>query len=179
MNDVLPLSLRPELVTERLSMRRPNVGDVDAVVSIVGMWEVARSLARIAHPYGPTDARFFLDKVVPAEWVWAITFRNSDELIGVIGLTPEKGARTAELGYWLSPSYWGRGITTEAAEAIVSFGFKTLDLPHLTSGYFEDNPASGRVLEKLGFLETGRVMRLCLAATREKLSIRMQLPRPA
>ena len=53
-----------------------------------------------------------------------MTLRGSDELVGVVGLTPEKGADTAELGYWLSRSHWGRGITTEAASAVVSFGFE-------------------------------------------------------
>jgi RimJ/RimL family protein N-acetyltransferase len=177
MNHGLFLSERPKLVTERLSMRRPNDGDVGAIVSIVGDWEVASRLARVPHPYSPTDARFFLDQVVPAEWVWAVTLKGSNELVGTIGLTPEKSTDTAELGYWLSPRLWSQGITTEAARAVVSFGFETLGLPCLTSGYFENNRASGRVLEKLGFFETGRVMRPCLAAGGEVRSVRMQLPR--
>lgn len=173
----LDLSERPELVTERLSLRRPDDRDVDHIVGIVGDWEVARRLARVPHPYGPADARFFLEQVVPAEWVWAITLLDSDELIGAIGLTPEAAAETAELGYWLSPSHWGRGITTEAANPVVSFGFETLGLPHLTSGYFVDNAASGRVLEKLGFVQTGRVMRPCLAVGSERPAVTMQLRR--
>ena len=175
MNVGLSLSERPELVTERLSLRWPNDGDSDAIVGIVGDWQVARRLARVPHPYGPAEARFFVEQVVPAEWVWAITLRDCDELVGAIGLTPD--ADTAELGYWLSPRLWGRGITTEAARVVVSFGFASLGLPYLTSGDFEDNPASGRVLEKLGFIETGRVMRSCLAAGVEVRSARMRLPR--
>ena len=177
MNGGPSLSERPELVTERLSLRRPGGSDVDAIVSIVGEWEVARRLARVPHPYGPADASFFLEQIVPVEWVWAITIRGADELVGAIGLTPEKGADTAELGYWLSPFHWTQGITTEAARAVVAFGFGMLGLPYLTSGYFNDNSASGRVLEKLGFIETGREIRMCLAAGAERLAIRMQLPR--
>ena len=178
MEDSLSRSERPKLITERLSLRRPNDGDVDAIVSIVGAWEVARRLARVPHPYGPADARFFLKRIVPTEWVWAISLQGSDKLVGVIGLTPKKDEGTAELGYWLSPSHWGRGIATEAARAIVSFGFEVLGLPYLTSGYFEDNLASGRVLDKLGFIQTGRVMQSCLASGGEFPSIRMQLSRP-
>ena len=177
MKDGLLLNERPELVTERLVLRRPNHGDVNAIVNIVGNWEVARRLARVPHPYGLTDAHFFLEQVVPAEWVWAITLQGSDELIGAIGLTPEEGMDTAELGYWLSSRHWGRRITTEAARAVVPFGFDTLGLPYITSGYFEDNPPSGRVLEKLGFIESGRAMRPCLAAGGDVPSVRMQLPR--
>lgn len=179
MTSRLFLEERPNLVTERLSLRRPNGGDIEAIVNVVGDWEVARRLARVPHPYGPSDARYFLDQVVPAEWVWAITFKGSDLLLGAIGLTPDDDADTAELGYWLSPARWGQGITTEAAKAVVSFGFDRLDLPYVTSGYFADNPASGQVLRKLGFAEAGRAMRPCLAAGSEVPSIEMKLPRVA
>ncbi len=179
MNNGLSMSDRPDLTTKRLSLRCPDDSDVDAVVSIVGDWEVARRLARVPHPYGLADARFFLEQVVPAEWVWAVTMKGRDALLGAIGLTPEAAADTAELGFWLSPAHWGRGITTEAAEAVVSFGFDSLSLQVLTSGYFEDNPASGRVLRKLGFVEIGQAMRPCLARGIDVPSIKMQLPRSA
>lgn len=172
------LSERPELVTDRLLLRRPKDGDVDAIVSIVGEWEVARRLARVPHPYGPADAVFFLEQVVPAEWVWAITLKGSDKLVGVVGLTPDESEGTAELGYWLSTAQWGRGIATEAGKAALSYGFEILGLPYITSGFFEENPASGRVLEKLGFVETGRAMRPCLAAGSEVPSVEVRLPRP-
>lgn len=179
MTNGLSLYERPDLATERLVLRRPNDGDLNAIVGIVGNWEVARRLARVPHPYGPDDARFFLDQIVPAEWVWAITLRGSDGLIGAVGLTPESDAETAELGYWLSPAHWGRGITTEAARTVILFGFENVGYPSLTSGYFEDNPASGQVLRKLGFVENGRAMRPCLAAGGEVPSVRMKLPPPA
>ena len=171
-----PVSLvqRPDLVTERLLLRRPNEGDAGAIVSIVGDWEVARRLARVPHPYGPSDATFFLEQIVPAEWVWAITLTGSDTLIGAVGLTPENGD-TAELGYWLSRVHWGHGIISEAARAVVSFGFDTLALPYITSGYFEENLASGRVLDKLGFVETGRAPRPCLALGKDVASVEMRL----
>jgi len=179
MSSDLSLSERPDLVTNRLSLRRPNDDDAEAIVDIVGDWEVARRLARVPHPYGLADARFFLERVVPAEWVWAVTLRGSDTLLGAIGLTPDDRADTAELGYWLSPAHWGQGITTEAARAVVSFGFEHLGFPLLTSGYFEDNPASGQVLRKLAFVQTGRVMRPCLAVGRDVPSIRVELSRLA
>lgn len=179
MSSTSSLSKRPDLATERLSLRRPNDGDVDAIVSIVGDWEVARRLGRVPHPYGPADARFFLQHVVPTEWVWAVALKGSDTLVGAIGLTPEEGADTAELGYWLTPALWGQGVTTEAARAVVSYGFENLGLSVLTSGYFDDNPASGQVLCKLGFVEAGRAMRPCLAAGGDVPAVRMELPRSA
>lgn len=147
---------RPVITTDRLLLRRPHERDADAIVAIVGDWEVAHRLTRVPHPYGASDAAFFIEQVVPGEWVWAITLRGSDHLIGAVGLTPEDGVTIAELGYWLAPAHWGREFITEAATAVVAFGFETLGLPAIMSGFFEENPASGRVLEKLGFVAIGR-----------------------
>lgn len=168
---------RPPIATERLTLRRPNVDDIDQIVRIVGDWEVARRLSRIPHPYRVADAHFFLEQIVPVEWVWAITLTGSNPLIGVVGLTPSETADRAELGYWLSPDHWGRGIVTEAANAILTFGFERSNLSLITSGYFQDNAASGRVLEKLGFRDVGRDVRPCMATAIEVASVVMQRAR--
>ncbi len=110
-----------------------------------------------------TDARLFLDTVVPNEWVWAITLRQSRELVGMVGLTPDADPDTAELGYYVARGHWGNGIATEAGGSVVHYGIHSLGLRRIRSGYFVDNPASGRVLSKLGFVETGRSERPCLA----------------
>ncbi len=56
-----------------------------------------------------------------------------------------------ELGYWLGRPFWGHGYATEAARKLAGFAFSRLKATQLTAGYFHDNPASGRVLEKVGF----------------------------
>ncbi len=168
---------RPIIDTARLRLRRPNERDVPAIIDAVGDAEVARRLSRIPHPYAAADARFFLDHVVPGEWVWAITRGGEDTIIGAVGLTPE--GETTELGYWLARASWGEGIVTEAARAVVAYGFDTLGLPYIMSGYFADNPASGAVLRKLGFVETGQATRPCLMLGRDVASIEMRLARPA
>lgn len=172
-----PLALRPELGTRRLLLRRPEPGDAAAIVRIVGDRAVASRLSRVPHPYGAEDAAFFLAEVVPNEWTWAITLAGAPGLIGCVGLTPGARADTAELGYWLAPDHWGAGIMTEAARAVAAFGFDTLGLSTLLSGYFAENPASGRVLEKLGFIEAGRATRPCLAQGRVVPSVEMRLDR--
>jgi RimJ/RimL family protein N-acetyltransferase len=154
---------RPALETERLMLRRPDARDVGPIMAIVGDWEVVRRLARVPHPYHETDAHFFLNTVVPNEWVWAITLRESGELVGMVGLTPEADPNTAELGYYVARAHWGNGIATEAAGSVVHYGIHALCLRRIRSGHFVDNPASGRVLSKLGFVETGRSQRPCLA----------------
>jgi RimJ/RimL family protein N-acetyltransferase len=166
---------RPVLETQRLLLRRPDARDIASIVAIVGDWEVARRLARVPHPYGETDAQFFLDVIVPNEWVWAITWRVSGELVGMVGLTPEAGQDAAELGYYVDRRYWGIGIATEAAKSVLDYGIHVLGLRRLTSGYFLDNPSSGRVLSKLGFVEVGRAERSCLATGSIESSVEMRL----
>ncbi len=169
----------PPLSTTRLSLRLPQSSDAAATARIVGEWDVARRLARVPHPYSLNDAAYFLERVVPNEWIWAITLTGQDDLIGVMGLTPGQRSDQAELGYWLSAEHWGLGIATEAGRAVLSYGFDHLKLATVTSAYFEDNPASGRVLAKLGFMETTRALRPCLAIGRDVPSVEMHLPREA
>ena len=76
------IKARPTLKTERLLLRRPETGDARAIMGIVGDWEVVRRLTRVPHPYSESDAHFFLNTVVPDEWVWAITWRESREVVG-------------------------------------------------------------------------------------------------
>jgi RimJ/RimL family protein N-acetyltransferase len=174
-----PIVDRPEIKTDRLVLRRPAPADTAAIISIAGDWQVASRLARVPYPYGEDDARFFLEQLVPYQWVWAITVAGANDLVGVVGLSPDVADDSAELGYWLSPMLWGQGIATEAAHAVVAHGFDALGLQLLTSAYFADNPASGRVLEKLGFVVTGTTMAPSLANQSEMASVRMQLLRSA
>lgn len=166
---------RPVLTTERLVLRRPQEADIAAIIDIVGDLRVSRQLARIPHPYGETDARFFLDEIVPHELVWALTLRSSAQLVGMAGLTPTDERDVAELGYYLAPAHWGQGLATEAARAILDYGFKAAGFASITAGHFAANPASARVLAKLGFVEIGRAERGCLATGLTELSVEMRL----
>jgi RimJ/RimL family protein N-acetyltransferase len=163
-----------ELFTRRLHLRRPIDADAAAIIAIAGDWEVARRLARVPYPYSQSDFRFFLEEVVPKEPTWAMVLRQSNELVGVIGLAPH-GEHSAELGYYVSRSYWGQGLATEAGRAIAHLAIERLGYPKLTSGYQADNLASGRVLEKLGFKPVGFSNRPCLAEGKDKPSIDVEL----
>jgi RimJ/RimL family protein N-acetyltransferase len=160
-----------ELRTERLYLRQLVGSDAEAVVAICGDWEVARRLSRVPHPYGHSDFRFFLEQVVVLEPTWAIVLRETNELAGVIGLTPHPDGQSAELGYYIGHPHWGLGLATEAGQAIVRLGTEDFCYPRLTSVYHADNPASGRVLAKLGFKPTGVSNRWCLAERRDKPAI--------
>jgi RimJ/RimL family protein N-acetyltransferase len=168
---------RPILTTERLVLRRPHAGDVPAIIGIAGDLRVSRFLARIPHPYGEADARFFLDEIVPRELVWAFTLRPSGQLVGSGGLAPTGDADVAELGYYLAPAHWGQGLATEAARAILAHGFTAAGFTSIVAGCFVSNPASARVLDKLGFTETGRGEHGCMATGLTEPSIAMRLDR--
>jgi [ribosomal protein S5]-alanine N-acetyltransferase len=87
---------------------------------------------------------------------WAITTEADGELIGTCGLYNLQTQHCkAELGYWLLPRYWGRGLMQAALETVMAYGFDTLHL-HRIEAYVETkNVASGRLLQKLGFRQEG------------------------
>ncbi len=165
------------LDTARLHLRPPVEQDADTIIAIAGDWEVARRLARMPHPYTEADLRFFFNHVVPNEPTWAILWRETGRLIGMMGLAPAPDGRSAELGYYIARDHWGRGIATEAALAITRVGFETFGYAKLTSGYHTDNPASGRVLAKLGFITVGTSSRPCLAEGKEKPCVEVEWAR--
>ena len=88
---------------------------------------------------------------------FAITERESGALVGTISLHPEPPHNRAELGYWIAKPYWGRGYATEAAEAMIAFGFDGIGLNKIHAAYFLRNPASARVIEKIGMTYEGHL----------------------
>ena len=95
---------------------------------------------------------------------WAIEFKETGEAIGAIGYGPacecKLPAREGEalVGYWIARPYWNRGICTGALARMIEYIRKNTDIKSLISGHFVDNPASGRVMEKCGFVPTGETV---------------------
>lgn len=164
-----------KIFTERLQLRCPVESDASAIIAIAGDWEVARRLGRVPHPYTQEDFRFFMDRVVPSEFIWAIVERQSDDLVGVISLVPHDECRSAELGYYMARTHWGKGLATEAAQAVVRMGLELMGYAKLISRHHADNPASGRVLAKLGFKPIGQSNPPCLADGKNRPSIEVEL----
>ncbi|WP_156839447.1 GNAT family N-acetyltransferase [Novosphingobium aquimarinum] len=164
------------LRTARLRLRVPVTDDIAAILAIAGDFEIARRVARVPHPYTEVDARFFLDAIVPPDCVWAVTTGDPLAVIGMIGLHLDRETGKAELGYYFARDCWGRGYATEAASAVAAYGIGLLGPGTLMAGYFTDNPASGRVLAKIGFVETEIEMKECLATGAARPLVRMVLP---
>ena len=151
--------------TERLLLRPGWIEDAPELVDAIGREEVAFTLARLPWPYTLDHARAWLSLPRAADDAHLLVYERTGavpRLIGGVGLNVDTAG--VELGYWIVPSHWGRGFATEAARAVVAMARDTLRLDVLTSGHFVENPASGQVLRKLGFVPTGQVVdRLCLA----------------
>ena len=149
-----------EIVLTTCSLREWRASDEASLVKHANNKNVSRNLSDIfPYPYTPDDARAWLakhDGVVPQR-DFAIVVDG--EAVGGVGLYLGKDIqhRSAEVGYWLSESYWGRGIVTEVVKAITTYGFETFDLMHIFAGLFERNIGSRRVLEKAGFELEGRL----------------------
>jgi [ribosomal protein S5]-alanine N-acetyltransferase len=146
----------PTLQTERLRIRPYHDADIPELLPLIGAREVAATTLRIAHPYTEQDARDFLELAKEPDKLWlAITLRSDERQIGGIGLRIEQQHKHAELGYWLGVSHWGQGYATEAAQEMLRYGFEELALHRIFATHFKHNPASGRILKKIGMRYEG------------------------
>lgn len=146
------------LTTERLTLRPLTQADAERISALAGDFEVARMVTSIPHPNPVVAAEgwlLMLEGRAPLglDQVFGVEVEG-EGLVGCVGGHARAEGATPELGYWIGRPYWGRGFATEAARALVEHLF-SLGHARVQSGHFLDNPASGRVLEKLGFLPTG------------------------
>jgi len=149
-----------ELKTERLVLRRLCQEDIAQLLPLIGAREVAATTLRIPHPYTLEHALSFL-KSSDSAWAkgeaarFGIFLRDRERLCGDVGLSVNLEHHHAELGYWIGMPFWGKGYCTEAAREILKYGFNTLNLHRIHSGHYSNNPASGRILRKLGMKYEG------------------------
>lgn len=156
-NRLLSESMKPALIeTERLILRSLSEGDIPELVPLISDRRVAATTLRIPHPFCEQDARAFLGSAAQKnELRLGIRLRDGDTFIGGMGLHPHPEHKRAELGYWIGVPYWGHGYATEAARATVKYGFEKCQLNRIFAGHFKHNPASGRVLSKIGMRYEG------------------------
>ena len=144
------------LGTTRLKLRGFTESDITNLVSLIGAREVAATTLRIPHPYEERHTREFLASIAQEDELrLAIERRSDGQLCGGIGLHPDSQHRRAELGYWLGVPFWGNGYATEAATAVIRYGFEKLHLNRIFASHFEGNIASARVLQKIGMRHEG------------------------
>jgi [ribosomal protein S5]-alanine N-acetyltransferase len=150
----------PTLRTPRLLLRPFHVSDAGDVQRLAGDAAVADTTLRIPHPYPDGLAQ---------QWIWqlwgrfqagqcvafAVIDAGENTFVGSISLEIERACDRAELGYWIGKPFWNRGYCTEAARAVLAYGFRELALHRIFAHHFRRNPASGRVMEKVGMVREG------------------------
>jgi len=144
------------LTTKHLVLRPIREDDARAVAGLINNPRISHKLTRVRFPYVLDDAHSWLATMKTANdqaHVFAIVHDHG--LIGVIGLEKDPLADEAELGYWLSEQWWGKGLMSEAVRAVAAFAFSDLGYARIIAGYRHGNEASRRILIGLGFRHTG------------------------
>ena len=154
------------LETPRLLLRPPEPGDVGAIAIQMSDWDVVKNLARAPYPYTENHARDFIarqeeGRAKGADYVFAVVQKPDNALVGMCGVHLREDG--FELGYWIGRPHWKQGYATEAGAEVLAFAFRNLRAEQVSAGWFHDNPASGRVLDKLGFGAEGTALRDCVA----------------
>jgi len=150
----------PRLTTGRLTLRAFAPTDAGDVERLAGDHAIADTTLEIPHPYEKGMAEQWFANHKPkfdaGEQVnLAITAGGSGELIGAVGLAISQRFDRAEIGYWIGKPYWGQGYCTEASQAVMAYGFTEVSLNRIYAVHFKRNPASGRVMQKLGMKQEG------------------------
>ena len=142
--------------TERLLLRPGWAEDAPALAAAIADETIVRNLSTAPWPFRLRDAEAFLaqprDPILPSFLIFERT-DGAPRLVGSCGLG-RRPSGAVEMGYWISRPFWGHGYATEACSALIEIS-RALGIGQLEGSHFVDNPASGRVLEKLGFEPVG------------------------
>lgn len=159
--------------TDRLLLRPGWAEDAPALAMAIADMAIVRNLSTAPWPFSLRDAEAFLaaprDPILPSLLIFERT-TGDPALAGACGLG-RRPSGSVELGYWIARNHWGRGFATEAGEALIAIA-RTLGLMRLEASHFLDNPASGRVLEKLGFQSSGVIAPRLSCARGEEIPAR-------
>ncbi|MBL3550091.1 MULTISPECIES: GNAT family N-acetyltransferase [Chryseobacterium] len=143
----------PIIETERLILSQLEEKDIPFITEYLQHRIYSDLTSNIPYPYTENDAQLWITMSKEAfEDHTGYTFgiRNKEgHIIGAIGLH-DRDDDKAELGYWIAMPYWNKGYVTEAAKAIVHFGFKKLNFNKIFATHLLHNPASGKIMEKIG-----------------------------
>lgn len=149
-----------EITTDRLTLRLFNEQDANEVARLCNNINIYKSTIYIPHPYTVEDALIWMQShrknfEEDKGYELAITIKETGMLIGSIGLSHNKGHKHGELGYWIGEPYWNKGYGTDAAKAMLQFAFEVKGMHKVFARFFSSNPASGKIMEKIGMVEEG------------------------
>ncbi len=152
----------PILKTDRLTLEQPRVSDISNLLKYAGHKKVAATTLNMPHPYLEEHAIFWLNMAnegfqTKSKYIFGIRLKTTDELIGGMGLHIHQHFNRAVLGYWIGVPFWNKGYATEAAGAILKFGFEVVKINKIFATHLVENPASGKVMIKNGMIKEGEL----------------------
>ncbi len=148
------------IIINRLLLRLFEKSDALAVTCLCNNYNISKNTLYLPYPYSEEDALSWIENHLDNYeadklYEFAITDKKTGELFGAIALSNNQSFNHGEIAYWVGEEYWGNGYATEAAQAMLEFGFKEKQLHRVFARYFRSNPASGKVMQKLGMKEEG------------------------
>ena len=155
--------MKMELDGEKVKIRKLKISDAEDIYKNVKDKDIGKWMFNIPHPYPKDEARKFIRRThyrrkKKKSYAFGIVLKTTDKVIGIVDLFDiDWKSKKAEVGYWLSKKYWGKGLTTETVKLVLKFGFEELKLHRIYARLFEGNIASKNVLEKCGFKLEGTI----------------------
>lgn len=153
------------LQTERLALRRFQLEDAEAFYqNVTSDSKVNKFLTWSLHKSEEETRELIIDWVEryenPERYCWAIVLKETGQIIGTIAApTVKNRTETVEVTYGIGSAWWGLGIVTEALIEVIRYLFEEIKVNRIEAGYDVNNPASGRVLEKVGMQKEGVLRR--------------------
>lgn len=178
---------QPSIETPRLLLRPLVLSDAQDIQKLAGHPKVAATTRYIPHPYPDGYAEAWINTLQPnydqnIQMIYGIVVQETNELVGSIGYDFHHEHSSASIGFWFGPDHWGKGYATEAAKALMNYGFKVLNLNRIQAYCLKRNLASAKVLQKLGMThEASERQSLCIRGTLEdieRFAILKTDPRP-
>ena len=157
-----PSASDKQMNTKRLLLRPWRESDAEALYKYASDPEVGPRAGWPPHK-SVEESLEIIRTLFNSDHMWAIEWKETGEPIGCMGYFVHGesnihiGENDAEVGYWIARPYWNQGICTEALQLMVDYCFNEKGFQTLWSDYFPDNPASGRVMAKCGFRDTGEI----------------------
>ena len=147
--------------TERLILRQWRESDAEALYKYARDPDVGPRAGWPPHK-SVEESLQIIRTVFNTPTMWAVELKETGEAIGCVGYLPASVSNLqipddqCEVGYWIGKPYWGRGICTEALRLVIDYCFNVKHFTILWGDFFPSNPASGRVMTKCGFIDTGK-----------------------
>lgn len=157
----------PLLETERLLFRPFRESDAEAVFAFCQNPKLGNNAGWAPHRTVEESHEILRKVFMGQESIWAITLRDSGEIVGTAGLIPDpkrQNSGVRMLGYWLGEPHWGKGYMTEAVRVVLDYGFRELHLSLISAACYPHNKRSQQVLKRSGFQYEGKLHQAELTA---------------